>query len=173
MDANLESDAHGDGNFSAAFPLGLRILALASLGAMCWASNLHVLSLLGVDTGAVLDVRVVEHVPSISHHRTSSAGANGLSLAEAAGAAAAQQTMHPSRFYPPVYGLALSYALWTLLGLALFQWFGAAGSTAVGRTLPAVFLVLALLGLFTPVDRLRKRERYMFLRSVERQMGRS
>ena len=166
MDANLESDAHGDGNFSAAFPLGLRILALASLGALCWASNLHILSLLGVDTGAVLDVRVVEHSISVSHHRTSSAGANGLSLAETAGTAPAQQTIHPSRFYPPIYSLALSYALWTLLGLALFHWFGAAGSSTLGRTLPAAFLVLALLGLFTPVERLRKRERFMFLRSV-------
>ena len=49
----LDVDAHGGGvRFNAAFPLALRISSLVSFGALCWASDLHALSVLGIDTGS-------------------------------------------------------------------------------------------------------------------------
>ncbi|SRR5258708_8567967 len=44
-------------SFSVRFPLPYRVLFLLGLGGACWALNLHILSLAGIDTAAVLQTR--------------------------------------------------------------------------------------------------------------------
>lgn len=47
--------------FSVTFPLVYRVLALVGFGGLGWAMNLHILSLNGIDSVAVLDLRQKQH----------------------------------------------------------------------------------------------------------------
>lgn len=128
-------------SLSASFPLPFRILVLVSLGAFCWALNLHVLHLMGIDTAVVLDIR-------------SSLNPN--------------EHIHPSTLYPPVYQLAACLAVWTgacwILGFQVLA--GGNGESAVGKTVAVFSLLLAAGLLFLPADRLKKTERMLLIRSV-------
>lgn len=43
--------------FAVEFPLPFRVLLLGGLGILCWATNLHGLSLLGIDVAGALELR--------------------------------------------------------------------------------------------------------------------
>lgn len=130
-------------SLSASFPLPFRILVLVSLGALCWALNLHVLHLVGIDTAVVLDIR---------------------------SASSPNEHIHPSTLYPPVYQLAACLAVWTglcwILGFQVIA--GGDGESAVGKTIAAMSLFLAVALVFLPADRLKKSERMLLIRSVAR-----
>lgn len=127
-------------HLSRSFPLPFRILLLCTLGLVCWALNLHLLHLLGIDTSKILDIR---HDPNFSNEH-----------------------LHPSRLYGPVYQLAGFYAAWTALCWTIgFKWLaGGDGDSDVGRWVAGFSWVMALLFLVTPFDKLKKTERIMFLR---------
>lgn len=126
-------------SLSASFPLPFRILVLVSLGALCWALDLHVLHLMGIDTAVVLDIR---------------------------SPANASEHIHPSTLYPPVYQLAACLAVWTglcwILGFQVVA--GGDGESAVGKTIAAMSLFLAAALLFLPAERLKKSERMLLIR---------
>ncbi|KAK9900040.1 EXS-domain-containing protein [Cystobasidium minutum MCA 4210] len=130
-------------SLSASFPLPFRILVLVSLGALCWALNLHVLHLMGIDTAVVLDIR---------------------------SASSPNEHIHPSTLYPPVYQLAACLAVWTglcwILGFQVVA--GGDGQSAVGKMVAAMSLFLAVALLFLPADRLKKTERMLLIRSLKR-----
>lgn len=126
-------------SLSASFPLPFRILVLVSLGALCWALNLHVLHLMGIDTAVVLDIRS----PSSPNEH-----------------------IHPSTLYAPVYQLAACLAAWTglcwILGFKLVA--GGDGQSAAGKLVAAMSLFLAAGLLFLPAERLKKSERMLLIR---------
>lgn len=138
--AALSSVSH---SLSAIFPLPFRILVLVSLGTLCWALNLHVLHLIGIDTAAILDVRSPTN---------------------------ANEHIHPSKLFPPVYQLAACLAAWTglcwILGFKVIA--GGDGEAATGKAIAAMSLFLAIAMLFLPADRLKRVERMMLVRSVFR-----
>jgi len=129
-------------SLSSSFPLPFRILVLCTLGLSCWAVNLHVLHLLGIDTSKILDIR---HATSNEH-------------------------LHPSRLYQPIYQLAAFYAAWTGLCWTVgFKWLAdGQGDSEAGRWVAGFSWVTALLFLVAPFDKLKRTERLMFLRSLKR-----
>ena len=158
MDATGPGDDIGT-SFSVSFPLALRILCLTTLGVAGWATNLHVLCLLGIDTGSLLDVRVSE-----TNAAPASSTSSPPSLPHLV-------HIHPSRLYPPIYAAAGSLVLWTALGVGVYSAFGRDVDSWNHRFIPIIFLLSALLALIAPWDRLKKRERYMFLRCVRAPRG--
>lgn len=131
------------GSFSHLFPLPLRILALLSLGVAAWASNLHILTLYGIDTTLVLDVKTGEGVVGANSHGV----------------------LHPSRLYPPIYKLAGLLAGWTAFGWLIYSLSGYTGNQPA-NALTTAFLLVPLFAVFLPTDNLCRRERAMFLRYV-------
>ena len=115
-----------------------------------FATNLHLLSFLGIDTAKVLDVRAEEY-RQLPHGRVGNA-----------------QFVHPSRLYPPLYALAVIGWLWTAFGWSVFH--RLAGSDAARmvewRAVPAIVALVALAAIFAPMNGLYRKERMMFLRSV-------
>jgi EXS family len=101
-------------DFSEHFPLPLRVLSLLTLGAYAFASNLHLLRLLGLDAAFIFDFRLPHE---IGHTH-----------------------IHPSRLYPPIYHLALSYTAFTAAGWLAVQFW-----PAYGDRLSAVWLAIGLL----------------------------
>lgn len=120
-------------------PLPFRVLSLISLGILCWAFNLHVLHILGIDTSFLLDIRS----PSD-----------------------ASEYLHPSKLYRPIYQLAAVSLTWTTLawfiGFRLFA--DSDGDSSAGRLAAAFTWLVPLIVLLLPVDRFRRAERFMFLR---------
>ena len=137
--------------FSSHFPLPFRILVLVSCGILCWALNLHVLHLLGIDTGLILDIR-----------NTSNTG-------EAAGAGHASAShVHPSKLYGGVYQLSGFYATWTaacwILGFQVLA--GGDGNALTSRVVSGFSIAMAIAFLLLPIDKLKKQARSMFLRQA-------
>lgn len=132
--------------FSSHFPLPFRILVLVSCGILCWALNLHVLHLLGIDTGLILDIR------------------NAGSAGDPPGYAGSHA--HPSKLYRGVYQLAGFYAAWTALCWVLgFQILaGGDGNAFTSRVVSGFSIAMAIVFLLLPIDKLKKQERSMFLR---------
>lgn len=97
-------DSSPDGlvsSFSAVFPLPFRVLALLGLGGLCWATNLHVLDWLGIDTAQALQVPhhkpsngLPSHTPPVNPPVTSFPGSIHA---------------HPTTLYPPVYRVVATY----------------------------------------------------------------
>ena len=136
--------------FNQHFPLPVRILVLISIGILLFASNLHILSNLGIDTAAVLDVRS-ETLP--------------LGQSTSSPTISTQSYIHPSKLYKPIYTLAFIYFTWTgIAWILLSLWSDSYPWTA--NYVPAAFAVLGVLVVFLPTERLQKKERYMFLRLV-------
>lgn len=134
-------------SFSLLYPLPFRILALTFLTILGFGTNLHILSSLGIDTSAVLDIRL-DHPSS-----TLSPGTN--------------QLVHPTKLYKPLYKLASAG-----LGVTFVGWLGYRSLTSglgVGEKRDWVwFPALVALGLvgigFVPVNVACRRQRFMFLR---------
>lgn len=138
-------------SFDQSYPLPLRILSLISLGALCWATNLHILSILGIDTSAVLDVRA-DLLP--------------LGLQPLSSPISTQPFIHPSKLYRPVYTLSLCYFAWTATAWLLWTFCGDAFAAENSRYMPAAFALVGVMAVFLPAERLQKKERLMFLRCV-------
>ena len=56
-DSGSDALGHPVSSFSVKFPLPYRVLFLLGLGGVCWASNLHILDLAGIDTATALQSR--------------------------------------------------------------------------------------------------------------------
>lgn len=138
-------------SFSEIFPLPFRILFLASLGVLAWGVNLHILSLLGIDTGQVLDVRIDDFQGGTRGGATGGGAVTGLGLGISSEGGSSSTGggggstgggsilpianisaspivssirslfLHPSKLYPPVYSIGLVYSAWSLLGWVVYR----------------------------------------------------
>jgi len=150
---NTGNQSASDLAFSAAFPLPYRSLFLIGAGLLGWATNLHFLSLLGVDTGYALEIRRQRalHSPLPSTFRNSSHF---------------HLFAHPGSLYRPIYRIFAYYAMWTVSSWFLFLlWTGAKPGVIDGyKIMPTVTALLVLAVLFCPFNILYKTERTTFLR---------
>ncbi|KAK4058143.1 protein-ER retention protein [Microbotryomycetes sp. JL221] len=147
-----------------------------------WATNLHLLAYLGIDTSLVLDIRLDDYLGAASAllPMTSSqaiAGQTTTAASAAAGVAGAGAVraqaapfVHPSRLYPPLYVLAAIGFLWTTVSWAVFMKLtsGDVVEMVKWRGVPtfSAFAVGAVA--LMPFNVLYKKERMMFLRSMKR-----
>ncbi|GAA5969947.1 hypothetical protein JCM3765_002318 [Sporobolomyces pararoseus] len=142
-------------DFSLRFPLPFRILLLTFLTVIGFATNLHILSSLGIDTSQVLDIRL-DHPPSIS----SNGNSNPPPL------------VHPTKLYQPLYQLGLSGLSATSVGWlvykALTRGLGTREEMEEWKWFPA-FVAIGLTAVcFIPWNWACRRQRFMFLRSLKR-----
>lgn len=113
MDIDDSSELGGPVSpFGVAFPLPYRVLSLVGVGVACWATNLHLLDILSVDTAHVLQIRN-DKLPAPFHGRASSQSSS-YNLTVFA---------HPSTLYPPIYKLLAVYFAWIVLGWLAFTFF--------------------------------------------------
>ncbi|KAI0958568.1 hypothetical protein AcV7_004358 [Taiwanofungus camphoratus] len=141
----------------AAFPLPFRVLSLAGLGILGWATNLHGLYLAGLDARAVLDLDAYDY----PRRRPVSPlpGPAGWKLAQG-----------PTALYRSLYRLFAAYALWVLLAWAVFR--HATGGDVLRadafKFVPAVAALVLLTVLVCPFDVCARAERDRFLHAVQR-----
>ncbi|KAJ6500054.1 EXS family-domain-containing protein [Mycena vitilis] len=138
------------------FPLPFRVLVLAGLGILGWATNLHGLDLLNIDAVAAMDLRV-DAAPSSSH----------LPPHLSAGA---KHPSHPAVIYTAVYRLCAAYSLWCFFSWAVFRYLTYGNMTLVDTFgyIPAISALVVLLVLVCPIDALYKHERDKFLHAIRR-----
>ncbi|KAG8710008.1 hypothetical protein FRC08_017761 [Ceratobasidium sp. 394] len=144
--------------FHTSFPLPYRVFLLIGLGIFFWATNLHVLHLLGIDTVWVLDLRR-DKLPA-------SSPPTPLPTTRTAELPYDISSLEAVSLYKSVYKLLVSYGLWIGAGWACFRWMtgGVSKSVDAYKTLPAFTAVGIIFGLVCPFNVLMKRERYRFLR---------
>ncbi|KAJ7268832.1 EXS family-domain-containing protein [Mycena haematopus] len=138
------------------FPLPFRVLVLAGLGILGWATNLHGLDLLGVDAVAAMDLRLdADAHLRLPPHLSSSAG---------------KYPAHPYTIYAAVYRLFAAYSLWVFFSWAAFRYLTYGNMSLVDAFgyIPAVSALVVLLVLICPFDALYKHERDKFLHAVRR-----
>lgn len=134
-----------DFDFNSRYPIPFRILFLSFTTLFGFATNLHLLAYLGIDTALVLDVR------SAAHHSHSNVPS---------------QHVHPLRLFGPIYVLALVGLGWTVGGWMVFSSVTGGDETKMRewRAIPC-FVVLGVVGgLIVPWNILCRRERGMFMR---------
>ncbi|KAJ6625470.1 EXS family-domain-containing protein [Mycena sp. CBHHK59/15] len=124
-----------------AFPLPFRVLALAGIGILAWATNLHGLDLLGVDVVTPMDLRIDAN-PSNSHLPPHLSGGP-------------KHPATPSVIYTAVYRLPLP-DVWEHVLVDAFGY------------IPAVSALVVLLVLVCPIDAFCKSERDKFLHTIRR-----
>ncbi|KAK4054740.1 protein-ER retention protein [Microbotryomycetes sp. JL201] len=177
-----EIDVVGAGwDFASRFPLPFRIQVLQFALLLGWATNLHLLAFLGIDTSLVLDIRLDDYrgiasslLPTSNaiQSGTSSAGAAAAAAAGVAGATTRSQApfVHPSRLYPPLYILAGLGFLWTTVSWAVFMRLtgGDAVEMVKWRGVPAFSAFAVGTVALMPMNILFKKERMMFIRSMKR-----
>ncbi|KAG8746355.1 hypothetical protein FRC10_005344 [Ceratobasidium sp. 414] len=132
------------------------------LGIFFWATNLHVLQLLGIDTVWVLDLRR-DKLPA-------SSPPTPLPTTRTHDLPYDISSLEAVSLYKSVYKLLLSYGLWIGAGWAYFRLMtgGVSKSVDAYKTLPAFTAAGIIFGLVCPFNVLMKRERFRFLHSVWR-----
>ncbi|KAG8699400.1 hypothetical protein FRC09_006649 [Ceratobasidium sp. 395] len=132
------------------------------LGIFFWATNLHVLHLLGIDTVWVLDLRR-DKLPA-------SSPPTPLPTTRAHELPYDLSSLEAVSLYKSIYNLLLSYGLWIGTGWACFRWItgGVSKSVDAYKFLPALTAAGIVFGLVCPFNVLMKRERFRFLHSVWR-----
>ncbi|GAA5945190.1 Erd1p [Sporobolomyces koalae] len=155
MDLDLEPlPASVTFDFSLVYPLPFRILCLTFLTVVGFATNLHLLAALGIDTAQVLDIRL-DHPPSIS----SNGNSNPPPL------------VHPTQLYAPLYKLATAGLATTAITWILYRVVttGSAVDEALAwRWFPATVALALAAACCLPSNVACRRQRFMFLRSLRR-----
>ncbi|KAK4702935.1 hypothetical protein P7C70_g3281, partial [Phenoliferia sp. Uapishka_3] len=173
--SDIDTIGNSLNDFSSTFPLPFRVLFLtvsipkSSSRAACWlltsfvspqfatvggfATNLHLLAYLGIDTSLVLDIRLDDYRGS---HRAPSATPAPF--------------VHPSRLFPPIYSLAFCGLAWTTASWLVFARItgGVPEEMVKWRAIPAVTAIAVGLAAIAPFNVLHRKERMMFLRSLRR-----
>lgn len=140
-------------SLSASFPLPFRVLFLFGLALLLWATNLHVLSKLGLDTSWILDFREEE-----------------IELEDVGDDATVARPYSPrpasSALYQPVYRVFLLYTAWVGGGWIIFRLItrGETERMESCRALVGVIMLGVVVGVFVPSSRTGLRERMGFLR---------
>ncbi|GAA6040794.1 hypothetical protein JCM8097_003304 [Rhodosporidiobolus ruineniae] len=161
IDSTLPTSALVD--FGVRFPLPFRILFLSFCTLLGFATNLHLLAYLGIDTALVLDIRLNNQPTLASSTSSSSSRLPPLS-------APTPPYAHPSRLYPPLYHLALVGLAWTAVGWLAFRTITGHDETSMNawRGLPAFTALAVGAALVWPGNVLYKRQRAQFTNALKR-----
>ncbi|GAA5895545.1 hypothetical protein JCM5296_006793 [Sporobolomyces johnsonii] len=151
--------------FGTRYPLPFRILFLSFLTVLGFATNLHLLAALGIDTASILDVRLEppSHLPITSSTRERDRTSGPASSAHPV-------LVHPRKLYPPLYSLALLGLAWTAAGWALFRKMtgGLEDAMLRWRGEPAFIALAVGAALVLPGNVLHRKQRLMFLSALRR-----
>ena len=155
--------------FSASFPLPFRVLFLIGLAQLLWASNLHVLHLLGLDTSWILDFRdpgdtIEPNAELEMDHLASTNGHDELRQ---------RSVVEPLRaesggLYQPLYKLCLLYSAWVGGGWVVFR-LGTGANTEDMEKYRGFIALIALgpaVGALVPWRGVAERERTALRRSA-------
>lgn len=167
MDIDSEWTAY---NFNSNFPLPFRVLFLTFSTIFCFATNLHFLYFIGIDTSTILDIRLEDYrlnstFTSIS---TTNSSTNNNDNSFLTTNRILTPFVHPSKLFPPIYKLSILGLLWSFLGLILFNFLTENDKNKMFkfRIIPTFFILVVLISIFAPWNILYQKERYMFLRLV-------
>ncbi|EGO25437.1 hypothetical protein SERLADRAFT_448412 [Serpula lacrymans var. lacrymans S7.9] len=141
---------------AASFPLPFRVLFLAGMGILGWATNLHGLHLLGIDAPAVLELQEPQdHIPL----RLPSSRLSGF-----------RRILDAALTYTPVYRVFTAYSLWCFVAWLYFRYSSQSDPALVDlfKYIPAVCALGALTLLLCPYDVFQKHERDAFIFSIRR-----
>ncbi|GAA5890043.1 hypothetical protein JCM8208_002681 [Rhodotorula glutinis] len=143
-------------DFGLRYPLPLRIVVLSAVTALGFATNLHLLSHLGIDTAHVLDVRLEP--------------ANNPSLRASLPPGAPPPYVHPTKLYPPLYSLAAAALAWATLGWVIHGALTGADPRLVVeyRLVPCIVALAVVVALCWPGNALSRPYRLRFLRALRR-----
>lgn len=133
-------------SWGVAFPLPYRVLTLAGLGILAWATNVHVLQLLGIDVATGMGLQPDVH--SSSRHPTT------------------YRTPGDARLiYEAAYRIFARYSIWCLISWALFRLAtrGSAQEVDVYGYIPGLTALAVLVALFCPWNILYRSERRKFI----------
>ncbi|GAA5939938.1 hypothetical protein JCM3775_007154 [Rhodotorula graminis] len=153
---DIDAPVHpGLSDFGLRYPLPLRIVVLSAVTALGFATNLHLLSHLGIDTAHVLDVRLE---PANASSRA------GLPPG------APPPYVHPTKLYPPLYSLAAATLAWAALGSLLHGALTGADPHLVVqyRLVPCLVALAVVVALCWPGNALSRPYRLRFLRALRR-----
>ena len=166
--------------FSASFPLPFRVLFLIGLAQFLWATNLHLLNHIGLDTAWILDFRDQDEqgddIPDLELDRLGPATAEDgevdrppptiattTTTAAAHGRKGSISWMRPdhSKLHQPVYKLFLVYSAWVGGGWVLFRLLTGGDTEAMERWrgLVGVIGLGAIIGAIAPWRGIGERER--------------
>ncbi|THH16249.1 hypothetical protein EW146_g4365 [Bondarzewia mesenterica] len=150
------SNEADDLSFVALFPLPFRVLFLVGLGLFGWATNLHGLSLLGIDAAGALELRSahddLKPLPMDRQH------------------AGFKFVQDPSTYYAPLYRLSALYASFCFLTWTLY-YLATQGNIAYVdpfKFIPALCTLCVLIVLISPYNVVGKRERDAFFSTIRR-----
>jgi len=168
MDIDTEPTIDSNSQFSIIFPLPYRCLMLVGIGILGWATNLHGLHFLGVDTSHVLDIRRYNTVeigyesPPIPTTVSSSRLHRG-----------ATAFAHPSSLYRPIYKIFITYGVLILTSWLLFRLMSSSSPTEMdsSKIIPSLTFFAILISLFWPWSFSQRHERYTFLRYASPSIG--
>ncbi|GAA5911994.1 hypothetical protein JCM6882_004736 [Rhodosporidiobolus microsporus] len=175
LDASLPTAELAE--FSILYPLPFRILFLSTLTLLGFATNLHLLAYLGIDTAAVLDIRLQPPAHVLPTAASSAVASSSSSPSSRPGApssipsaAAPPPYAHPTKLYPPLYQLGLLGLAWTGMGWLAFRNLTGGDEQAMNswRGEPAFVAVVVGAALVWPGNVLCRRQRMQFLSSIKR-----
>lgn len=158
MDIDTEPLVDTNSYFSVVFPLPYRCLFLVGIGILGWATNLHGLYFLGIDTGYALDIR--RYNDTISQSRIPLGVSNGHLNDRSTPFA------HPSTLYRPLYKILVSYGAITAISWLFFRQ-ATAGFTSLtdsSKYIPSLTFVIIVMLLISPWSLFQRHERFTFLR---------
>ncbi|KAH8107244.1 EXS-domain-containing protein [Cristinia sonorae] len=160
----MDSDVGEEVTFSAIFPLPFRVLVLAGLGILSWATNLHGLSIAGIDAPYVLNLDN-RH----SHHHPNRRTDSPLPTEQRSGW---KMVSNPRSLHAPVYRLSIQCALITSAAWLVYRnaTAGTLGLVDVFKYIPAVTGLLMFMVLVSPFNVFGKPERDAFLHAIHRCM---
>ena len=140
--------------FSAAFPLPFRVLSLAGLGILGWATNIHGLHLAGIDARSVLDLDSYD--PRQARRALAAGDRRGLGW---------KYFNSPVSVYRPVYSLFVAYAAWATTNWLLYRYATFADLDRVDtfKFIPAIAFLVVTMVLVSPFNVFQKVERDRFL----------
>jgi hypothetical protein len=143
---------------SASFPLPFRVLVLIGLAILLWATNLHILHLLGINAPKVLDFRETDPVEVETELPLDGDEFQQRTIGEVEG--------HGEKGYMVIYKLALLYSLFVGFGWVVFRLItgGEVDSMERWRGLVGVVVLCAGAGLVVPWKGIGERERRGFRR---------
>ncbi|PCH43628.1 EXS-domain-containing protein [Wolfiporia cocos MD-104 SS10] len=149
--------------FSAAFPLPFRVLSLAGLGILGWASNIHGLRVAGIDARAVLDLDYYDP----RHGRRP---ISPLPLDDRHGTQHRRYDQGPASIYGLLYKLCAMYAWWCLLSWSIYRYatYGDLNLVDAFKFIPAVAMLVVVTVLVSPFNIFAKSERDRFFNAIHR-----
>jgi EXS family len=150
----MNSDGLVEIPFAATFPLPFRVLFLAGMGILGWATNLHGLNMLGIDAASALELRKTSTDYSPLRSPLPTHRGSGFKL-----------VTNPASVYHPIYRLFAVFSAWCFFAWAIFRFLthGNVILVDIFRYVPAICALGVSIILICPFDVIHKRERDMFL----------